>query len=211
MQSVLGQNELELIYLFGVLHDIFDDFRIQSIQQLGFPDCIARRKVGKDRWEEVRIEFEYESRNFFQHAHPSDGVDIIVCWKHNWAECPKEIEVIELCKLPNQIDGQMRSIEQVEVKKKLLQENQLPKDYGKIRAAFQETARNEKYGKGLGDRFWRMVLLIYEADEVSRSRLAEQLLLDPTSVSRKIRTLTNHHLLKTEYKAWLHKDAQIQC
>ena len=41
-----------------------------------------------------RIEFEFESRNFRDHGHPPDGCDIIVCWRHNWAECPEHLEII---------------------------------------------------------------------------------------------------------------------
>ncbi len=103
-------NELGVVYLFGVLHETFD-FRIESIQS-GFPDCIARRKVGKNRWEEVRIEFEYDSRSFKTHGHDPYGVDIIICWKHNWKQCPKEIEVIELSSLlgdAEQIDDQIKT------------------------------------------------------------------------------------------------------
>jgi len=74
-------NELGVVYLFGVLHDTFD-FQIESIQA-GFPDCLARRRIGANRWEEVRIEFEYESRSFVAHRHDPTGVDVIVCWKHN--------------------------------------------------------------------------------------------------------------------------------
>lgn len=59
-------NELGVVYLFGVLHDIFD-FKIESIQS-GYPDCLARRKTGRNRWEEVRIEFEFESRSFDQRS-----------------------------------------------------------------------------------------------------------------------------------------------
>jgi len=55
-------NELGVVYLFGVLSDTFD-FKIESIQS-GFPDCVARRKKGKNRWEEVRIEFEYDTKSF---------------------------------------------------------------------------------------------------------------------------------------------------
>ena len=44
----------------------------------------------------LRIEFEYESRNFLRHLHDPSQCDIIVCWKHNWKGCPGEIEVIEL-------------------------------------------------------------------------------------------------------------------
>ena len=87
-------NELGVVYLFGVLHETLD-FKIESIQA-GYPDCIARRKIGNNKWEEVRIEFEYDSKSFKAHGHDPENVDAIVCWKHNWRECPKKIEVIEL-------------------------------------------------------------------------------------------------------------------
>jgi hypothetical protein len=44
----------------------------------------------------VRIEFEFESRNFRDHGHDVDGCDVIVCWRHNWTECPAHLEVLEL-------------------------------------------------------------------------------------------------------------------
>jgi hypothetical protein len=55
-------NELGVVYLFGVLHDTFD-FKIESIQA-GFPDCIARRRIGANRWEEVRIGVEEIQKAF---------------------------------------------------------------------------------------------------------------------------------------------------
>jgi hypothetical protein len=61
-----------------------------------FPDCEAKRLVGPDLWERVRIEFEYESRNFRLHRHDPKGCDLIVCWIHNWPECPSTLEVIAL-------------------------------------------------------------------------------------------------------------------
>jgi hypothetical protein len=39
---------------------------------------------------------ELESRKFREHGHPSAGCDVIVCWRHNWDECPAEIEIVEL-------------------------------------------------------------------------------------------------------------------
>ncbi len=90
-------NELGVVYLFGVLHET-SDFRIESIQA-GFPDCIARHKVGKNRWEEVRIEFEYDSKSFVAHNHDPMNVDVIVRWIHNWKECPKRVEVVKLSSL----------------------------------------------------------------------------------------------------------------
>jgi hypothetical protein len=44
----------------------------------------------------VRIEIEHESRNFLRHGHDPKGCDLIVCWEHNWEECP--LEVVELRK-----------------------------------------------------------------------------------------------------------------
>ena len=52
-------------------------------------------------WQLVHIEFEFESKNFLLHMHEARGCDLIVCWKHNWAECP--LEVIELSSAMKQI------------------------------------------------------------------------------------------------------------
>ena len=46
------------------------------------------------RLERVKIEFEFESRNFLLHMHEPNKADMIVCWRHNWEECP--LEVVEL-------------------------------------------------------------------------------------------------------------------
>jgi hypothetical protein len=62
--------------------------------QTGFPDCEAKRQVSNGKWQRVRIEFEFESRNFRDHGHDSNGCDVIICWRHNWPECP--LEVVEL-------------------------------------------------------------------------------------------------------------------
>ena len=62
-----------------------------------FPDCDAFRELGPNKWQPLRIEFEYESRNFLLHKHAILGFDLIVCWRHNWPECP--LEVLELEKV----------------------------------------------------------------------------------------------------------------
>ena len=119
-------NELGVVYLFGVLNDTFD-FRIESIQA-GFPDCIARRKIGKNKWKEVRIEFEYESKFFETHRYDPNQVDVIVCWIHNWKQCPKHIEVIELSTLINQaeqIDIEIKSKKKLSSWQKFCQEKRL--------------------------------------------------------------------------------------
>ena len=96
-------NELGVVYLFGVLQDAFD-FKIESIQA-GFPDCIARRKIKGNRWEELRIEFEFKSNAFKQHKHDPEKVDMIICWEHNWKKCPEYIEVIELSSMIKDIEN----------------------------------------------------------------------------------------------------------
>ncbi len=84
-------NEHGVIFLFAILAAELG-FLIESLTK-EFPDCEAKRRVGKG-WERVRIEFEYESRNFRDHGHDPKGCDLIVCWEHNWPQCP--IEVLEL-------------------------------------------------------------------------------------------------------------------
>jgi hypothetical protein len=71
-------------------------FAVLRIQP-GFPDCEAMREIKPGVWQRVRIEFEFESRNFVAHEHRVDGCEIIVCWNHNWEACP--LEVIELRKV----------------------------------------------------------------------------------------------------------------
>ena len=87
-------NEAGVIYLFGTMAERLG-FVVTRIQS-EFPDCEAMRLVDEDRWQRVWIEFEYESRNFLKHLHDANGCDMIVCWKHNWPECP--LEVLELRK-----------------------------------------------------------------------------------------------------------------
>jgi len=88
-------NESGVLFVFGtVAHQL--GFAVTHIQT-EFPDGEAMREVAPRRWQRVRIEFEYESRNFLAHMHPTTGCDLIVCWHHNWPECP--LEVVELQKV----------------------------------------------------------------------------------------------------------------
>ena len=107
-------NEQGVVYLFGVLHDVFD-FQIESVQT-GFPDCVARRFIGGDRWEELKIEFEFESASFEKHKHNPDDVHIIICWKHNWKTCPEQIEIIELSETVKNLEAILEEIKKPKVK-----------------------------------------------------------------------------------------------
>jgi hypothetical protein len=81
-------NEQGVVFLFGkVAQDM--NMYVEEIKT-GFPDCIGRRFTGKG-WESVRIEFEYKSSNFKLHRHDPNGCDLIVCWEHDWKDCPLEV------------------------------------------------------------------------------------------------------------------------
>lgn len=84
-------NEDGVIFLFGRVVDDLHMY-IEEIKA-GYPDCVARRYTGKG-WERILIEFEYQSSNFKMHGHDPAECDIIVCWDHDWKNCP--LEVIEL-------------------------------------------------------------------------------------------------------------------
>lgn len=87
-------NEQGVVYIFGMVA-LELGFLIESIRT-EYPDCEGKRSVDqkRQRWEHVRIEFEYQSSNFRQHGHNPDECDLIVCWIHDWQECP--LEVLEL-------------------------------------------------------------------------------------------------------------------
>jgi hypothetical protein len=88
-------NELGVVFLFGAM--VRDLGYVVTLLQAAFPDCEALRQVMEGKWQRLRIEFEFESVNFVKHGHDVNGCDMIVCWKHNWPECP--LEVLELSKL----------------------------------------------------------------------------------------------------------------
>jgi hypothetical protein len=92
-------NEQGVVFLFGMVAKELG-YMVEAVQT-GFPDCEAKRQVGANNWQRVRIEFEFESRNFRDHGHLCDGCDVIVCWRHNWPECPPQMEVVELSSVIN--------------------------------------------------------------------------------------------------------------
>ncbi len=87
-------NEQGVVFVFGMFAEELG-FKVDLIQ-VGFPDCLAVRKVKGGGWQQVRIEFKFESRSFRDDGQPADGCDVIVCWRHNWPDCPAHLEVIEL-------------------------------------------------------------------------------------------------------------------
>jgi len=45
----------------------------------------------------LAVEFETYSSHFKEQGHDPNKCDILVCWKNDWASCPKKIRIIELC------------------------------------------------------------------------------------------------------------------
>jgi hypothetical protein len=84
-------DESGVIYLFGILSADLG-FVVDGLSKT-FPDAEGKRRIGRE-WRRVRIEFELESRSFRVHGHDPEACDLIVCWEHNWPECP--VEVLEL-------------------------------------------------------------------------------------------------------------------
>jgi hypothetical protein len=95
-------NEIGVAMLFTLVAEEFG-FLIESVQ-IAFPDCFAYRQIGHGRWQRLRIEFEFLSRNFVSHAHDPAGCDLIVCWEDNWGkDCP--VPVFELKKMIARLEG----------------------------------------------------------------------------------------------------------
>jgi hypothetical protein len=90
-------NEMGVMVLFSMLAQQLG-FVIESVQG-GFPDCQAKIEVEPGRWQHFRIEFEYESLQFKKHGHDPSQCDMIVCWRHNWKNCPPNLQVLELSKI----------------------------------------------------------------------------------------------------------------
>lgn len=141
-------NENGVVFLFGkVMEDL--NMYIEEIKP-GFPDCIGRRFTGKG-WERVSIEFEYKSSHFKQHGHDPNECSIIVCWEHDWFDCP--IEVIELrniiISLPNKPIERPDKISEINTV-----EEHLKNFPSKVRNIFKEFDRKVK---DISDEIWYKV------------------------------------------------------
>jgi hypothetical protein len=90
-------NEQGVVLLFGMVAKELG-YTVEAVQS-GFPDCEAKRQIAPERWQRVHLEFEFESRNFRDHGHSLTGCDVIVCWRHNWPDCPPHLEILELSSL----------------------------------------------------------------------------------------------------------------
>jgi hypothetical protein len=82
-------NEMGVVFLFGALSSKLGF--IVTYVGTRYPDIEAFREVAPGRWQRVRIEAEFLSRNFIEHDHDPGGCDLLVCWENNWPEAPMEV------------------------------------------------------------------------------------------------------------------------
>lgn len=96
-------NEQGVVYLFGMVSEELG-LIVEAVQS-AYPDCEAKRCVDtrQNRWQRVRIEFEFRGSDFVEHGHDPAACDMIVCWEHDWPECP--LEVVELRTALDQLEG----------------------------------------------------------------------------------------------------------
>ncbi len=96
-------NEQGVVYLFGMVSSELG-FLVEAIHT-SYPDCEAKRCIDqhRGRWQRVRIEFEHKSSNFVDHGHDPADCDLIVCWEHDWPDCP--LEVVELRHVIKDLEG----------------------------------------------------------------------------------------------------------
>jgi len=95
--------EMEVVSLFST---VAGELGFEIICQRGeYPDCEAQRRLpgNRKRYAKCLIEFELRSSDFRVHRHPINGCDLIVCWEHDWSDCP--LEVLELKKAIKSLPG----------------------------------------------------------------------------------------------------------
>ena len=80
-----------VIFLFGMVAPDLDIYIEEARAE--FPRFAGKRYTGEG-WEAVSIEAELNSSDFKKQGYDPDKCDILVCWEHDWPDCP--LEVIEL-------------------------------------------------------------------------------------------------------------------
>ncbi len=104
-------NEAGVVLLFS---KVMDDLGIiyESSPISGF-DMVGRIKTDQG-FELKHVEFEYRSSNFRTHGHDASMVDYLVCWEHDWANCPEGLEVLELKQIIKNLPAQFHKKEEAE-------------------------------------------------------------------------------------------------
>jgi hypothetical protein len=95
--------EHDVVQMFGAVAQELG-FEILA-NRSAFPDCQARRRRPgtRETFVECLIEYEFASSDYRRHGHPVSGCDLVVCWRHDWADCP--IQVLELSTEIHSLEG----------------------------------------------------------------------------------------------------------
>jgi hypothetical protein len=102
--------EQGVILLFGMICEQLG-FAVESVKR-SFPDAVAiDYRQNPSLGSRKKIEFEFESSSFAVHKHDPKDCHIIVCWEHDWKNCPEELEVIELKTEIRKLKGEERYAE----------------------------------------------------------------------------------------------------
>jgi len=98
-------NEGGVILLFATMNSNDElGFSVESIAD-AFPDAlVVDYRANRERGVKKYIEFEFLSSNFAKHNHDPAKCDIIVCWEHDWNDCPPNLEVIALKTLIKELE-----------------------------------------------------------------------------------------------------------
>lgn len=83
-------SECEVRERFRIMNEAWGLFRVRLSQEC-FPDFVLETTSGKV----VRAEVEVASRNFETHKHDPSRCDLLICWRHNWRDCPVAVMPIE--------------------------------------------------------------------------------------------------------------------
>jgi hypothetical protein len=80
-------NENGVRVVFGLLCDTLG-FELIHIGER--PDAIVSNMSDGRK---LKVEFEFRSSDFDKHGHDTQLCDVLVCWEHDWKECPIEAVV----------------------------------------------------------------------------------------------------------------------
>ena len=107
-------NENGVIFLFALVARELG-FYVEGIRE-SFPDAFGKRRKN-ERLYPVEIEFKFRSSGYKQYYKRGLLCDVIVCWRHDWKDCP--IEVIELSSKIRQLTHKIRSLRTPEVLRRI--------------------------------------------------------------------------------------------
>jgi hypothetical protein len=83
-----------VLFLFSKVHETLG-ILVEHLRTGRYPDCEAKRRAPKTKgYKRCNIEFEVNSSRFRTHVSKGEFCDLIVCWEHDWEDCP--IEVLSL-------------------------------------------------------------------------------------------------------------------